>query len=446
MHVLAVRGWISRARRFFLVAVIPIALLHAVFAGPGVHRLQAEEVVAEGVGTTSEDALKDAFRNSVRQVVGALVDAETLVKNDEIIDDKVLTYSDGFIKSYEEVPDSKKIQGGLHRLKIKATVERRSVIAKLKAASITVKEIDGKGLFAEVVTQLDAEKDAASLLKKQLEGFPQSCITATIIGKPEILEKTADNAKVKIVVQVEPDLQAYKAFSARITPILSKIAKSKGEFTGTFGKHESRQNLAELSAVGDGGYGNTSLLPTWIPKAFDGQGGGARFWKKDQLTIAVATSRTKAADKIDYSFFEIDTTLQPVLVELASRFGKGKLQLLDTQGDAIATERFSLVDQASDEDRQSGNFAGTLVAAFGGPFGNSSYVYELGLTVCREYDSEFQDAKKQACLFLISPTFFASRGNSLGHKPILTIPCKLSLGLDELKSVKDAKIEVTFDE
>ena len=155
-----------------------------------------QTIVAEGVGATADEAIKDAYRNAVREVVGAVVDADTLVKNDEVIDDKVLTYSDGFIKSYEEVEGSKKVKSGLHRIKIKAQVERRSVIAKLKAANVTVKEVDGKGLFAEAVTQLDAEKDAAALLKKQFEGFPQSCLTATIIGKPEIVEKTADQAKV----------------------------------------------------------------------------------------------------------------------------------------------------------------------------------------------------------------------------------------------------------
>src|SRR5262245_48720625 len=41
-------------------------------------------VVAEGLGRSSDEALKDAFRNSVRQVVGTLLDSETLIKNDGI--------------------------------------------------------------------------------------------------------------------------------------------------------------------------------------------------------------------------------------------------------------------------------------------------------------------------------------------------------------------------
>ncbi len=156
------------------------------------------QVIAEGVGATGDEALKDAFRNAVRQVVGAVVDAETLVKNDEIISDKVLTYSDGFVKTYEEI--GKKQDKGLFRTKIKATVERRSVIAKLQAANITVKDVDGKGIFAEVVTQLDAEKNAKELVEKALEGFPLNVLQAEVVGKPEVVERK--DAGVTILLRV----------------------------------------------------------------------------------------------------------------------------------------------------------------------------------------------------------------------------------------------------
>lgn len=121
-------------------------------AATGKEQPSTQVVIAEGVGKTPDDALKDAFRDAVRQVVGAVVDAEIRVRNDEVIDDQILTYSDGFIKTYQKVPGSEKRQEGLTRLKIRATVERRSVIAKLTAAKVAVKGLDGENLFAEVTT------------------------------------------------------------------------------------------------------------------------------------------------------------------------------------------------------------------------------------------------------------------------------------------------------
>jgi hypothetical protein len=43
-------------------------------------RTSAVPVEAEGLGASPDEALKDAFRNAVRQVVGAVVDAETIVR------------------------------------------------------------------------------------------------------------------------------------------------------------------------------------------------------------------------------------------------------------------------------------------------------------------------------------------------------------------------------
>lgn len=403
---------------------------------------RTQEVVAEGVGTTADEAIKDAYRNAVRQVVGAVVDAETLVMNDELIDDKVLTYSDGFIKGYEEVDGSKKVKDGLHRIKIKAQVERRSVIAKLKAANVTMKQVDGKGLFAESITQMEAENDAAGMLKKQLEDFPQSCITATVKGKPEVTKRSADGVSVRIIVQVEPDLDAYKAFSGRIIPLLEKIATSKSEFTAVF-QQDKQSDVPYLNAVGKGrGIGDIALLQEWIPKAFDGQG-SFRYLRQEVLALAIATSRNKAGDKIEYRVFDLDPVLRQTLAGIASRGGKGKLTLLDSSGETVSVERFKLM--GSNGRGNNSAFAGTLISAFGIPDGNRSHLYELGLTV--QYDSRnVKDIQQAACLFAVSPTFFASNTNTLAQLPRILIPIDLSLSLEELKAVQDAKVEILFDE
>ena len=188
----------------------------------GSQNQQNQEIVADGSGQTSDDALKDAFRNAVRQVVGAVVDTETLVKNDEIIDDKVLTYSAGFIKGYEEVQGSKKVKDGLHRIKIRAQVERKGVIAKLEAAKVTVKGLDGKGLFAKVVTQQEAESDANALLQKTLAELP-NLLTAEVHGEPEY---DAEKSEVVIQVKVAADQEAYNQYAKRLEEILKKVALS----------------------------------------------------------------------------------------------------------------------------------------------------------------------------------------------------------------------------
>ena len=189
---------------------------------------ETKEVIAEGVGNSPDNAIKDAFRNAVRQVVGVLVDSETLVKNDKLVDDKILTLSNGFINDYSEIPGSQKAQGGIYRVKIKAFVVTGSVIDKLKAVNISVNNVNGKGLFAESVSKLESENNALSLIYKHMKNFPISCMKATVVGAPKIVENKADKVKARILIKIETDSNAYKLFAEGLTTVLEKIAIEKG--------------------------------------------------------------------------------------------------------------------------------------------------------------------------------------------------------------------------
>lgn len=71
-----------------------------------------------------------------------------------------------------------------------------------------------------------------------------------------------------------------------------------------------------------------------------------------------------------------------------------------------------------------------------------NHIHELGLAHFRKYDDVLEARKKNAKLFFISPVFFSE---TFRHDPSLTIPCKIELSLEELRTVKDAKVELTFE-
>jgi hypothetical protein len=62
--------------------------------------VQAEVV---GVGLSPDDALHDAFAKAVIQVVGAEVNAKTVVESDVLVQGRVLVFSDGFVKDYKDL-------------------------------------------------------------------------------------------------------------------------------------------------------------------------------------------------------------------------------------------------------------------------------------------------------------------------------------------------------
>ena len=71
----------------------------------------AEELITvtvSGYGATPEAAERSALQKAVRKAVGEMVDAETIAQNGELIKDKVLSYSDGFVQSKKTISGPEK--------------------------------------------------------------------------------------------------------------------------------------------------------------------------------------------------------------------------------------------------------------------------------------------------------------------------------------------------
>ena len=78
---------------------------------------------AEGIGLNVQDAVKDALEQAGRFVVGGKVDSETLVKNDELVKDRITTGTESIIGKFQIV--NVKEKDGLTRVTIKAEVQKR---------------------------------------------------------------------------------------------------------------------------------------------------------------------------------------------------------------------------------------------------------------------------------------------------------------------------------
>ena len=141
-------------------------------------------VEAKGSGKDRDEALKDAFREAVRKVVGAYVEEDTVVKNDQVIKDQVLTYSGGCVKTHGILSEDSK-DGAVH-VTIWALVEQDKVVKRLRAASVSVKEFAGGKMWDEIQSKRWKDKEAEAMLRSVLKGFPGNCMKAEVVGiKPE---------------------------------------------------------------------------------------------------------------------------------------------------------------------------------------------------------------------------------------------------------------------
>lgn len=69
----------------------------------GMVSAQTQSVTGEGLGMTHGAALSAAKRDAVEKGVGVVVASETLVKNFQVVDDRILSKANGFVKTFQEL-------------------------------------------------------------------------------------------------------------------------------------------------------------------------------------------------------------------------------------------------------------------------------------------------------------------------------------------------------
>ncbi len=181
------------------------------------------EVVVTGLGVSPEKALENAFSRAVEQAIGVFVDAETMVRNDELLREQVLTYSRGFIKHYEVIRGWQK--EGLHHASIRAKVLVGQLVERLKAADVAVKKISGSDLFAEATTRVKRAESGAALMRKVFADFPANVLGVDVQGEPRIIESKGEQTRIGIKVRFSLDERKYSKWLSDAERVFRQVAE-----------------------------------------------------------------------------------------------------------------------------------------------------------------------------------------------------------------------------
>jgi len=97
---------------------------------------------AKGMGLNLQDAIKDALQQAARQGASVNIDSETLVKNDELIKDRITSGTEAIIGKFEIVDVQSK--DGLTKVTVKAEVQERTNQKASGAENFRTLNTDGK--------------------------------------------------------------------------------------------------------------------------------------------------------------------------------------------------------------------------------------------------------------------------------------------------------------
>lgn len=163
-----------------ICTLLALVFLFPLRAQPGGETVTVE---VQGLGKDAQSAEKNALYQAVERAVGAYLDNETVIKNEEVIRDKLLTVAQGFVQSYDVLspPKERHDGSGLWEIKIKAVVKKSEVGAALRSAGVMEVAADGTAAWAAQITKLKSREDAMALLEKVMPEIPRNLVLCSIV-------------------------------------------------------------------------------------------------------------------------------------------------------------------------------------------------------------------------------------------------------------------------
>ena len=214
---------------------ILIALLLAFSCSVLIADTDVVTVKGKGSGINETAALKDAYRDAVETAVGLYVDAEQMVKNDEVVEDQILTQSNAYIESYDVL--KKTMANGVCTIKILAKVKTKALTKKLSTTMKTQTVEVGSGLrnlYAKEVSKKKSGEDGAALLRNVLEKLDpiKQLIDVELTDvEPVVLNKSDDKANdlrlAYLFKSTVSEERYFNEFMPQLRDVLTQIAVSK---------------------------------------------------------------------------------------------------------------------------------------------------------------------------------------------------------------------------
>ena len=217
------------------------------------------DVVTEGAGLTSQEALDDAFRRA-SDMAGAMVDAETTIQKDEVVKDRVLIFSDGYVTKHEIIET--RYDKGLCYRKIRATVQRRELVSRPAGATV-----DASNLYAEAYTKLRRRQIGLSMIQTEIDRFGGDMLhsKSVVLDHPEVIPGTKDQVRIPFDVTITVDHERYAKTRRHLIYVLEALAKYSGSIDSGLRRFGQQSQTAESLLQYD-------IFSRWMRKRFASMG------------------------------------------------------------------------------------------------------------------------------------------------------------------------------
>jgi len=223
------------------ILVFTLSLLPAQ-DGPLVAGEGEKKVITSGYGKNPDEALTQALRNAVEEAVGTYMTSTTRIENDDIIEDKILSLSRGFIKDFKKLAEMK-VEGET-KVTVAVIVTKTQILETLKASGVEV-EIKG-GLFFQQYAQEEQQiEDEAKVVEEFARQLPLDSPFDYSLEYGTPVKQSDSKFKIPLTVLVKTN-QNYSNHYTNLKNFLNEISVESRFFktigmTNVFSKVSQRR-------------------------------------------------------------------------------------------------------------------------------------------------------------------------------------------------------------
>ncbi len=376
----------------------------------GAHAASDEkEVIMTGIGTTEDKAKQQAYRSAIQSVIGSMVLSETIVENDTLMRDKILSHSDGYVVKATQVGATRPLGDGLLEVTMRITVKSEQLKAKLKAENITMAAIDGQSLFAQKTTQAAAKQDAAAIVKEKVKDLPASVLMAEAHVQGSTQKASGDMVQLTIPIQLSVNQDVYKQLITDMKATLTKL--------GFEGKTQSLEYRKDANS-------HSSFAIYALMRSQTGAEKNSDFSQYNFLGIGEVFSASNIRMTNYYLPEEVALAFQ------SSRTFSVLVELMDSSGTIVTSQTLKNTVKSREQ----------WAAAYGI---SNFFTYTKKSTIAHAKKATGSPAPKLAAYIL--PTLFYEIENTEVHfidRKSFSYPMTFDLSDEELKSITSVKCTV----
>lgn len=223
--------WLFGALGAVILLLVPVLICSAAEQSVGGVEVEGyASIVAGRKDQAREAALQNAFRRAVEQVVGVAVESRTVVKDSELLNDRIFSKSRGLIKTYRVVGE--RVESDAYRVTVLATVSRYRLEQELDNVGLLMRKL-GKPRIAIVVTEHNVEGPTAP------GGIVETSLVAAFGRKGyALVDRQAMLAAGELAAKGQQDhtdavVRAAVAGGAEVVIVGHAAARSGGALSGT---------------------------------------------------------------------------------------------------------------------------------------------------------------------------------------------------------------------